>query len=286
MLHAFEQGVNYVDTAASYGDGHAEELIGQSLREWKGGKVYVATKLWPIAWPSPSDDSPMMRGRYPEWYLRDGVEGNLRGLCVERLDLFQLHCWLDSGLEELDWLETLNALRKEGKIDRVGVSIRDNRPEEGIRLARYGLVDSQQVIFNLFDQRPMDALFREGERTRTAFVARVPYDSSSLIGNWTEATYDDWTSDDVRHHFFRGDRYRETIQRVERLKGVCSKYFPTLAEAALRFSLSDPAVSVVIPGMRTTGEVDLNLRYSDGRAFPSELREALAEHRWERNFYV
>ena len=286
LLYAFEQGVNYVDTAASYGDGHAEEIIGKTLKAWNGDKIYVATKQWPIQWPSFLHDDPLMRGRYPAWYLREGVEGNLKRLDVERLDLFQLHGWFPKGLVEMDWLETLNQLRLEGKIDRIGVSIRDNRPEEGIDLARFGLVDSQQVIFNLFDQRPADVLFREGERTGTAFIARVPFDSSSLIGNWTEKTYDQWAEDDVRRHFFRGDRFKETLERVNKLKEICAPYFPTLAEAAVRFCLSDPAVSVVIPGMKTREEVKMNIAYSDGKPFPPDLTEALKPHRWYRNFYL
>jgi aryl-alcohol dehydrogenase-like predicted oxidoreductase len=286
LLYAFENGVNYVDTAASYGDGHAEEIIGEALKRWKGTKIYVATKQWPVAWPSPGEDCPQMRGRYPEWYLREGIEGNLRRLGVETLDLFQLHCWLDSGLEELDWLETLHSLKREGKIDHIGVSIRDNRPEEGIDLARFGLVDSQQVVFNLFEQRPMDRLFREGERTGTAFIARVPFDSSSLIGNWTETTRDSWCEEDVRRHFFRGERFGETHRRVQELKTLFRDHYPTLAEAAMRFCLSDPGVSVVIPGMKTRREVEMNTAYSDGAVFPEELKEELRRHRWERNFYV
>jgi len=286
LLHAFEKGVNYVDTAASYGDGHAEEVIAEALKQWKGNKIYVATKQWPLRWPDPiKDDDPMMRGRYPEWYLREGIEGNLKRLGVERLDLFQLHGWFPSGIAQLDWLEALNQLRIEGKIDRIGVSLRDNRPEEGIDLARLGLVDSQQVIFNLFDQRPADRLFREGEKTGTAFIARVPFDSSSLIGNWTEETSETWVEDDVRRGFFRGDRFQEAFGRVQKLKELFKPYYPTLAEAAMRYSLSDPAVSVVIPGMKTVAEVDMNIAYSDGQPFPDELREPLKAHRWERNFY-
>ena len=95
-----------------------------------------------------------MRGRFPEWYLRDNIEKSLRRLGVERIDMFQLHSFMPSALVELDWLETLMKLRREGKIDRIGVSLRDNRPDEGVDLSEAGLVDSIQVIFNLFEQRP------------------------------------------------------------------------------------------------------------------------------------
>lgn len=142
LLHAFEQGVNFVDTAEYYGEGHSEEVIGRALQRWHGDKVYVATKVRPVQWPSPDEGDPQMRGRYPEWYVRHNVEQSLRRLGVERLDLFQLHGWFPQGITQGDWLEVLNALRQEGKIDRIGVSIRDYRPEDGVDLARFGLVDS------------------------------------------------------------------------------------------------------------------------------------------------
>ena len=285
LLHAFERGTNFIDTALAYGEGQSHRVIGRALREWTGSKIYVATKIWPLRWPSPWDNAPAMRGRYPLWYVREEVEKCLRQLQVERLDLLQLHCWVDAGVEELDWLESLNALRLEGKVDRIGVSLRDNRPEEGLRLSLLELVDSQQVVFNLFDQRPGDTLFREGERRRMAFIARVPFDTSALIGNWDEMTYDRWAADDMRRNYFRGARFAETLRRTRELAALCSPHYPTLAEAALRFCLSDPAVSVVITGMKTKQEVDQNLVAIDSGPFPAELKEQLKAHRWARNFY-
>ena len=287
-LHrAYEQGINFVDTAELYGAGHSEEVIGQSLRRWHDqDKIYVATKVQPTAWPSPDDDDPLMRGRYPAWHLRHAVDQSLRRLQVDRIDLLQLHGWFASGTASLDWLETLNELRIAGKVDQTGVSIRDYRPQEGVDLAALGLVASVQVVFNLFEQRPSQRLFPAGEATDTAFIARVPFDSGSLVGNWTPDTYSHWKPGSVPHTLFRGDRFAETLRRTDALKALCAPYYATLAEAAIRFSLSTPAVAAVIPGMRTTHEVDLNVRYSDGAPFPTELANQLAEHNWPRNYYT
>ncbi len=183
VLHyAFGQGINFVDTAELYGAGQSETVIGRALQEWRGHKIYVATKAQPIRWPDADDDTPEMRGRFPSWYLRDCVEASLKRLGVERIDLYQLHSWMPDGLYALDWLETLNALRLEGKIDNIGISLRDYRPDEGVDLARFGLVASQQVVFNMFEQRPAERLFPAGVATGTAFIARVPLDSGSLTG--------------------------------------------------------------------------------------------------------
>ena len=286
LLHSFAKGVNFVDTAELYGDGHSETIIGQALKQWKGEKIYVATKVRPVVWPSPDDDSPQMRGRFPEWYLRDNVEKSLKRLGVEQIDLFQLHSFMPLGLVELDWLETLLKLCREGKIDRIGISLRDNRPDEGVELARAGLVDSQQVIFNMFEQRPRLALFPEGGASRTAFIARVPLDSGSLTGSWTRQSYASWESGGQPYKMFRGDRFTETMNRLERLQALCKPYFANLAEAAIRFVLSEPEVSTMIPGMKNRHEVDLNIAYCDDTIFPQELKDKLAEHMWVRNYYT
>jgi aryl-alcohol dehydrogenase-like predicted oxidoreductase len=300
LLHAFERGVNFVDTAELYGRGHSEEVVGRAVREWTAahgarssgggapgdGRVHVATKIQPTVWPEPADDAPQMPGRYPAWHLRRGVDDALRRLGVERIDLLQLHGWFADGVRHLDWLETLNELRLAGKVDRIGVSIRDYRPDEGVELARLGLVDSIQVVFNLFEQRPAADLFAAGAGSGTAFIARVPLDSGSLVGHWTAQTYSTWQPGSVPHQLFRGDRFPETLERVGSLKAVCAPWFPTLAEAAMRYVLSEKAVATVIPGMTTPAEVDLNIAYSDGAPFPEQLREQLPEHGWPRNFYA
>jgi aryl-alcohol dehydrogenase-like predicted oxidoreductase len=285
LHHSFASGINFVDTAELYGHGHSEKVIGRALRQWRGDRIYVATKVQPTVWPDPDDDAPEMRGRYPRWHLRQAVDEALRRLQVERLDLFQLHGWVSSGVQALDWLETINELRIAGKIDHAGVSIRDYRPSEGIDLAALGLVTSIQVVFNIFEQRPAAELFPAGVATQTAFIARVPFDSGSLIGHWTSQTYDAWPAGSVPHTLFRGDRFGQTLERADRVKALCAPYYPTLAEAALRFSLSSPQVATVIPGMKTEAEVDMNVAYSDGQPFPDALRAELPAHNWPRNYY-
>lgn len=285
LHHAFESGINFVDTAQMYGRGRSEEIVGRALQQWRGSRVYVATKVQPTVWPGPDEASPAMRGRYPRWHLRREVEACLSRLQVDRIDLLQLHCWIPSGIHELDWLEALNELRVEGKIDRVGVSIRDYRPADGIELARLGLVASIQVVFNLFEQRPASGLFKAATENRPAFIARVPLDSGSLSGTWNSATYGQWEPGSVPHTLFRGDRFPETLRRVEALKAICAPYYSTLAEAAMRYTLSAPETSTVIPGMRSPEEIDMNIAYSDGAPFPAELLTQLSAHNWPRNYY-
>ncbi len=288
LLYAFEQGINFVDTAIMYGKGRSEEVIGKALKQWKGDKIYVATKIPPLM-PEmihlDLDGNQPMAGRYPDWYVRELIEGSLKRLQLEQIDLVQLHLWFERGTTELDWLETLNRLRQEGKIDRIGVSLADVRPKQGINLAQYGLVDSIQVLYNIFEQEPSDELFPEGQKSSTAFISRVPLDSGSLTGTWTEDTYSQWAKDDKRSLMYRDGRFEETLKRVNEIKKISGAYYSDLAEAALRFVLHQKAVNVVIPGMRNKEEVDMNVLFSDGQLFPPELADKLARHRWKHEFY-
>lgn len=288
LLYAFENGVNFVDTAFAYGNGHSEKVIGRALDQWNSGKIYVATKITPILNIRKSlsiEDFPSIEDCYPNWHIREIVEGSLQRLRTERLDLIQLHLWLEDGISNLEWLDTLKTLKKEGKIDKIGVSLADIRPEQGLELAKSGLVDSIQVLFNMFEQEPADSLFPESSKTGTAIITRVPLDSGALSGSWTEKTILQWSKNDKRNSMYKGNRFKETLNRVEKLKQICSPYYSTLAEAALRYSLYPKEVSVVIPGMRNKHEVDLNIAISDGNKFNEKLVELLKPYRWKHEFY-
>ncbi|MGB0774600.1 MAG: aldo/keto reductase [Akkermansiaceae bacterium] len=286
LLYAFEQGINFVDTAALYGAGRSEQVVGKALKQWTGEKIYVASKIPPIVWDQQNDIDAPMRGRYPLAHARQQVEASLRRLNTDCIDLLQLHGWYHQGCYQLDWLEALNTLKSEGKIAHIGVSLHDARPDQGITVAELGLVDSIQVIFNIFEQEPLEKLLPAAQATSTAIIARVPLDSGSLTGSWNAHTIDDWQPDDKRHQMYAKDgNFSETLARIDRIKNVCTPHYPSLAEAALRFSLSPDAVSLTIPGMRNRHEVDLNTVHSDGIPFPAELAKDLTPHAWKHAFY-
>jgi aryl-alcohol dehydrogenase-like predicted oxidoreductase len=288
LLYAFENGINFVDTAQAYGSGQSEKIMGKALKEWKGEKIYVATKVTPLTEHLPKlelDKNPSIQGRYPAQHIRKSVEGSLKRLGVDCLDLLQLHLWIEDGLTNLEWMETLNALRIEGKIDKVGVSLADIRLHQGITLAKFGLVDSIQVMFNMFEQEPIDSLFPKGSKNGIGFLARVPFNSGALTGTWNEHTYSQWAKGDKRNYMYRGKRFAETLRRIDALKSVCEPYYKNLAEAALKFALHPGEVSCVIPGMRNRKEVDLNIAISDGKTFEEDLLETIKSHRWKHEFY-
>lgn len=286
LIDAYERGIDFVDTAEMYGSGHSEEVVGRSLREWTGERVRVATKVQPVAWPHPSVDDPDIAAAYPREYLRAQAEQSLRRLGVERLDLLQLHCWMPGGMHDRGWLDTLQELQAEGKVDRIGVSLRDYRADEGVALAEAGLVDSIQVIYNIFEQKPEQALLAAAAASDTAIIARVVLDSGSLSGAWTPATYDGWAEGSVAKTMFRGERFTDTLSRVAEIKKVTEPFYDGLDEAAVRFVLDRPEVSTAIVGMTTKARIARNLSFADGRGLADGLHERLARFEWERNFYI
>ena len=137
----------------------------------------------------------------------------------------------------------------------------------------------------MFEQRPVEKLFPAGAESNTAFVSRVALDSGSLGGRWTHATYDGWEEGSVPKIMFRDERFAETLERVSALKTLCAPYYPTLAEAAIRYALSAKEVATVIVGMSSPAGVNQSIALSDGELFGAELAGQLLAHAWPRNYY-
>ncbi|BAS26691.1 aldo/keto reductase [Limnochorda pilosa] len=282
-LHrAIELGVNFIDTALVYGDGHSEQLVGQVVRD-HAETIYVATKVppkngeWPARAGVPAEEA------FPGDHVRASAEQSLRNLGMEAVDLLQLHVWSDEWVGRGDWLEAVQRLKEEGKIRFFGVSINDHQPWNALKLIETGVVDTVQVIYNIFDQSPEDELFPACQRHDVGVIVRVPLDEGGLTGKITPETT--FPHGDFRTHYFRGDRKREVQQRVERIAADLGITVEEVPEAALRFTLSHPSVSTVIPGMRSVRNVERNSAAGDGKGLPPAQVERLRAHRWIRNFY-
>jgi aryl-alcohol dehydrogenase-like predicted oxidoreductase len=282
LRRAIDLGLNFIDTALAYGQGRSERLVGQVVRD-RPETVYVATKVppknlvWPAAEGVPLDEV------FPAGYVRGCAEQSLRNLGMERVDLLQLHVWNDEWTDHDALLAEVDDLRSEGKIRFFGISINDHQPSNGLRLVEGGAVDTVQVIYNVFDQSPEDELFPACREHDVGVIARVPLDEGGLTGRIGPET--EFTGDDFRAHYFRGDRRREVHERTTAIASDLGMEVDQLADTALRFVLSEPAVSTVIPGMRSLRNVERNMASSDGGPLPQDWREKLHAHRWVRNFY-
>jgi aryl-alcohol dehydrogenase-like predicted oxidoreductase len=282
-LHrACDLGLNFVDTALAYGPHHSERLVGRLLKE-RRERIMVATKVPPknLLWPAAAGSR--ARDVFPADYLVECTEKSLRNLDVEALDVQQLHVWRDEWLAEDGWRDALERLKRDGKVRHFGVSINDHDPGSALEAVASGLFDTVQVIYNVFDQTPARELFPACLRHDVGVIVRVPLDEGGLTGTIRpDSTFADG---DFRARYFRGVRRQQVFARAEALAALLGEEAKTLPELALRFCLSAPAVSTVIPGMRRVATVEANVAVSDGRVLSPGLLEKLAAHAWPRNFY-
>jgi len=277
---AVELGCNFFDTAWAYGAGRSERLLGQLLRANPERKLYTATKVPPKnrRWPSRREDS--LDNCYPPEHVERYVEKSLVNAGVESFDLVQLHTWEDAWLRDDRWIEPLAALKSQGVIRAVGISLNCWEPENGIEAVRTGLVDAVQVVYNIFDQNPEDELLPACREHDVAVIARVPFDEGTLTGKLSLETT--WPKDDWRNMYFTPERLRESVARADALRPLVPEGM-TMAEMALRFILSEPTVSTVIPGMRKAAHVETNLATSDAGPLDAALLGELRKHRWDRS---
>jgi len=275
---AIDQGLNFIDTALAYGDGHSERLVGEVARSRKE-RIFIATKVPPKNLEWPARDVPL-RQVFTRDYIVMCTEQSLRNLGVETIDLQQLHVWHDNWTDESEWSEALLKLREQGKVRYFGLSLNDYQPWNAIKALRQGHIDTVQVIYNIFEQAPEDELYPVCQELNIGVIARVPFDEGGLTGAIRPDTI--FPDNDFRSWFFRGDRKQKVYDRVERLKSLLGDEAESLAELALRYTLSHDAVSAVIPGMRSTKHVTSNISCSDGRRLSPELLAKLKEFAWDR----
>jgi aryl-alcohol dehydrogenase-like predicted oxidoreductase len=275
---AIDAGVNFIDTALVYGDGHSERLVGEVVRA-RSEPVYVATKI-PAEngrWPAEPGDDPLEM--FSARWMTEATERSLRNLGVERIDVQQLHTWTDDWLVRGDWASAVANLKKQGKIDLFGVSIRNHDPGSVLELVRSGLVDTVQVIYNVFDQSPEDTLLGIAADHGVGIVVRVPFDEGGLTGRIRPHTT--FPLGDFRNDYFGGDRKRQTYERVNAILADVDIGEDEIASVALRFCLSHPAVSTVIPGMRTLANVARNVAAVAEPALDEAVLLRLRGHRWD-----
>jgi aryl-alcohol dehydrogenase-like predicted oxidoreductase len=283
LRRGLELGCNFLDTARAYGNGRSENLIREALAGWSGPAPFIATKIPPKngQWPARADYP--LDAVFPADYIRSSTERSLAALGVSSLDLQQFHVWTDAWATDERWQRAVSDLRSEGLIKAVGISVNRWEPANVLRALRTGLIDAVQVVYNVFDQAPEDELFPLCQELGVAVIARVPFDEGSLTGTMT--VNDTWPQGDWRNLYFTPQNLRETLARVDRVKADVPADM-SLPELALRFTLHHPAVTTVIPGMRTVRHVERNLAAADGKPFPGSLLAAMRRHRWDRDAVI
>jgi aryl-alcohol dehydrogenase-like predicted oxidoreductase len=263
-LHAaLDGGVNFFDTADVYGDGHSERLLAK-LRQERKERFYVATKAGRRLNPHTAEG-------YNRANLTAFVERSLKNLRTDAIDLLQLHCPPTPVFYQPEVFGVLDDLVKAGKLRHYGVSV--EKVEEALKAIEFPGVQTIQIIFNIFRQRPAELFFPEAQRRRVGILARVPLASGLLSGKITRASR--FAQDDHRNfnrhgeEFDRGETFAGVdfatgLRAVEQLRPLAPKG-ATLAQLALRWILESPAVTCAIPGAKRPAQVAENIAASDLR---------------------
>jgi aryl-alcohol dehydrogenase-like predicted oxidoreductase len=276
---AVELGCTFFDTAWAYGDGRSEQLLGRLLKRHPDKRLYTATKIppknrkWPARPEYPLDEV------FPADYIREYTEASLGNLDVATMDLQQFHVWTDTWATDDRWQRAVSSLKEEGLTRAIGISINRWQPANVLKALETGLIDSVQVVYNIFDQAPEDELFPECQRRNIAVIARVPFDEGGLTDTLTADAK--WPDGDFRNIYFQPENLRNTLERVARLRPAVPTGM-SMPELALRHILQHPAVSTVIPGMRKLKNVEANLRASDAQRLADGVMVELKRHRWDR----
>jgi aryl-alcohol dehydrogenase-like predicted oxidoreductase len=284
MLRSVSLGCTFYDTALAYGQGKSEQLLGKALigskgSGFEGAQVRVATKIPPknLKWPASATST--LDEVFPADHIRACTETSLKNLGLDCVDLQQFHVWSDAWATDDRWQRAADDLKREGLVRAVGISINRFEPTNVVQALRTGVVDSVQVVYNLFDRSAADELFPICRELGVAVIVRVPFDEGSLTGTLTPDMT--WPEGDFRNSYFAPDRLRETCRRVDLVRDDLPPGM-TMAELAMRFVLSNQDVTTIIPGMRRPRHVDANLATSDGDGLPPALLDRLKRHRWDR----
>jgi aryl-alcohol dehydrogenase-like predicted oxidoreductase len=272
-LHrAVDLGVNFFDTADVYGDGRSERLLARLRRERPEAKIIIATK-------SGRRLDPHVAAGYNRQNLTGFIEDSLRNLESDCLDLVQLHCPPTAVFYTPEVFGILDDLVCQGKIRYYGVSV--EKVEEALKAIEYPNLQTVQIIFNIFRQRPADLFFQQANQRQVGILARLPLSSGMLAGKMNSRT--SFSKDDHRNYnrfgesFDRGETfsgidYETGLEAVEALRPLVPPGWP-MAQFALRWILSFPAVTCAIPGAKRPSQVEENVAAADLPPIPPETLE-------------
>ena len=276
-LHAaLDAGLDFIDTADVYGDGHSERLIARVLKERGGERPFVATKAGRRL-PQQTVEG------YSAENLSAWIERSLKNLEVDTLDLVQLHCPPTDAYYHPEIFERMDRLVEQGKVRHYGVSV--ERVEEALKAIEYPNVQSVQIIYNAFRLRPAELFFREAQKKNVAVIARVPLASGLLSGKFKPDTK--FEADDHRQfnrhgeafdvgETFSGVPYEVGLAAVEKLRALVPEG-AMMAQFALRWILMDDAVTVVIPGAKNPQQALANIGAASLPALSDDVMSAVAK---------
>jgi aryl-alcohol dehydrogenase-like predicted oxidoreductase len=280
LLHALERGVSMIDTARNYGD--SEAIVGRTLREWRGSRPFIATKVKPKDVGNWRFYVPM-RDQFTRASITESAETSLRTLGIDCIDLLQLHQWYYRWSHEAEWLEALHALRAAGKIRFVGVSAQDHEHDGVLRLIDDRTVDAVQVVLNAFESRPLVSVVPLAGERGVGVIVRCVFDHAAALAGVATA---ESLARDVKLSNASPEIVAEYLRRIDRLRDDADAHGMTLVDLSVRFALSRPGVSTLAVSLATPAQVDEVVAAAQLGPLPETLCDRVCrEHVWVKNFY-
>jgi aryl-alcohol dehydrogenase-like predicted oxidoreductase len=263
VQRAADLGVTVYDSAEAYGWGHSEEILGLALGN--RDDVLIATKMCRVRDTDERD--------YSAVRMTETVEGSLRRLRRECIDIYQLHSPSRADLERFDWAEGMQRLKDQGKIRFAGVAV--NGAADGVWLIEQGTVDVLQITYNLFVTEAEAALLPLASERGVGLLCRMPLARGVLTGKFRigEAV------PPGHRALLDGERVMENIRRAEALRAMAAQYEGGLTRMAHHFCLTPSAISAIIPGARTIEQLEENVAASNGIGLPAGARAQIEETR-------
>jgi aryl-alcohol dehydrogenase-like predicted oxidoreductase len=273
---AIETGMNFIDTADVYGDGRSEQLISKVLKEYRGKNIFVATKAGRRLNPHTAQG-------YNRENLTTFIDRSLKNLDVEALDLVQLHCPPTQVFYMPEVFEVLDNLVRAGKLRHYGVSV--EKVEEAIKALEFPGVESVQIIYNIFRQRPAELFFELAKKKHIAILARVPLASGLLTGKMDRNSV--FEANDHRNYnrhgesfdvgeTFSGVDYETGLNAVEEIRALVPEGL-SMSQFALRWILMNEAVTLAIPGAKNRQQANENAAASDATGLSGEVMARLQQ---------
>lgn len=256
---AADLGVTIFDTAEAYGWGRSEEMLGRALGN--RDDVLIATKMCRVRETNEQD--------YSAARMVETVEGSLRRLRRDVIDIYQLHSPRRENMERFDWAEGMTKLKAQDKIRVAAVAV--NSAADGIWLMERDLVEALQITYNIFDTEVEAQLFAMAEEKGVGLLCRMPLARGVLTGKFSPG------QDVSKDHraTLDGDRMWKNVQKAEALRPIADEYEGGMTRMAHHFSLSTNAISAIIPGARTFAQLEENVAASNGMGLPVAIREKI-----------
>ncbi|WP_131113460.1 aldo/keto reductase [Lichenihabitans psoromatis] len=282
LHYALDRGINFIDTARAYGE--SEMILGRGLKQWRGPKPFVATKVEGLAGGPQWSTSVPVALSLPKGQVTASCEASLRALGTDAIDLLQLHAYWPGWGHEGDWMDELRALKAAGKVRAIGISVPDHRSDMALPLVMSGTIDAVQTVINIFDPQALENLVPCCQQHGVGVIARCILDEGGLTGFLTLDT--EFDSGDFRKGYFDDTVPRAVyLAKVDALKQYVPQQASSLAALALKFALHHPGVTVGLSSMHEQRYAMMNIAAAAEPPLRPEIYKALMfKHRFIKAF--